>query len=348
MSAKKDSERRGPSRAVIWDIAQQSGVSIATVSRVLNGRPDVSISTREKVLGYVRELGYVSNRHARALVSGRVSYIGFMVPKIEHFTQVLAGATEAVEERDAHIVVCPTRHEHEREISLLGQLQAGGADGALLVLPTESSAELVQLRQQGYPFVVIDPRFSLDEGIPVVATANMGGGRVATEHLVALGHKRIGVITGPPGWCDSLDRLAGYHSVLFASGIANVPELVREGDFTHEGGYRAARQLLALSKRPTAIFAFNDDMALGAIRAAQEHSLAVPADLSVMGFADSPFAAMANPSLTSVFQPSYELGRSAVNLLYRILDGEQLEATRIELSTRLIVRASTTACKNAK
>jgi LacI family transcriptional regulator len=331
------------SRAAIRDIAALAGVSVATVSRVLNGRPDVSPATRETVLRYIRELGYVSNRHARALAGGRTGLIGLTVPHVggHFFGEIVAGAAEALYERDARLVVCPTRHEHERELSLLERLMHGTTDGALLILPSESRDELAGLRQQGYPFVVIDPALPVDDGIPVVAATNWAGARMATEHLIALGHERIGLITGPPTWCASIDRLAGYHSALLAARRPILPELVCEGDFTIASGYHGAQHLLALPQPPTAIFASDDDMAIGVLRAARERGLTVPRDLSLVGFDDVEPALIASPALTTVRQPLQEMGRVGAALLYRLLDGQPLDATRVELSTRLVVRAST-------
>lgn len=341
MGEKKVATGTGTPRAVIWDIAQRSGVSIATVSRALNNRPDVAEATREKVMNAVRELGYVSNRYERALVSSQISYIGFTVPRVEDFTPILQGVSDAVDEHDANLVLCTTSYEHDREVSLLARLQAGGVEGAILVAPSESTEELLELHKRGYPFVVICPRTPLSDDIPVVTATNMHGGRAAAEHLVALGHRRIGVITEPAGWYTTVDRLAGYHSVLFGAGIQNHAELLFEAEPTREGGYQAARALLALATPPTAIFAFNDMMAVGVLRAARECGLRVPEDLSVIGFNDDPCASDVMPTLTTIRLSAYELGRVGVDVLYRLIDGEPLAVTRIELSTRLIIREST-------
>lgn len=330
-------------RAAMRDIAALAGVSIATVSRVLNGRPDVSPATRDLVLQHIRALGYVSNRSARALASGRTGLIGLTVPFMQggYFAAIISGASEALGERDARLVLCPTFHEHDREVTVLERLMHGATDGTLLILPSETKAELRQLRMRGAPFVVIDSSLPLDDDIPVVGTANWSGARVATEHLIRLGHRRIGLITGPPDWCASLDRTAGYHSALMATGLPIVPELVRAADFLLDGGSEAAHALLDLPDRPTAIFAQNDNMAIGALRAAHERGLQVPRDLSVIGFDDIDIACVAIPPLTTVAQPLQEMGRMAVTLLYRQIDGQPLEAPRVELSTRLIVRDST-------
>jgi LacI family transcriptional regulator len=310
---------------------------------VLNGRPDVSAATRATVLRHIREVGYVSNRSARALAGGRTGLIGLTVPHVrgEYFVDIVAGVVAALDEHDARVVVCPTLHEHDREVSLLERLMHGTTDGGLLILPSESAAELTQLRTRGYPFVVIDPPVPLDESIPVVAASNWAGGRTAIEHLIALGHWRIGIITGPAGWSASADRLAGYHSALLEAGLPLAPELVQESDFTIDGGYRAALDLLSLSAGPTAIFALNDNMAVGVLRAARERGLAVPRDLAVVGFDDVELACVTTPALTTVRQPLEELGRAGATMLYRLLDGQALDATRIELSTRLVVREST-------
>ena len=328
---------------VIRDIAALAGVSVATVSRVLNGRPDVSSATRDVVLQHIRERGYVTSRSARALAGGRTGLIGLTVPYMvdNYFAQILTGATEAAYERDARLVVCPTRFEHDREVSLLTRLMHGTTDGALLILPSETPAELTALQRQGYPFVVVDPATPLDDAIPVVAAANWTGGKTATAHLIALGHRRIGVITGRRNEIASRDRLAGYHSALLAVGLAADPALLVESDFSIDGGWRAARRLLARHQPPTAIFAFNDNMAVGALRAARELGLDVPGRLSVVGFDDVENASLVTPALTTVRQPLQEMGRVATGILYRLIDDQPLDVTRIELSTRLVVRAST-------
>jgi len=333
------------SRMVIRDIAALAGVSVATVSRVLNDRPDVSPATRDLVLRHIRERGFVTSRNARALAGARTGLIGLTVPYMvdNYFAQILAGATDAIYERDARLVVCPTRYEHDREVSLLERLMHGTTDGALLILPSETSDELTALRRQGYPFVVVDPAVPLGEEIPVVAAANWAGAKSATAYLIALGHRRIGVIMGRKIEKASSDRAAGYHSALLEAGLPADPALAVESDFTIDGGCRTAHDLLARPAAPTAIFAFNDNMAVGALRAARERGLDVPGDLSVVGFDDVEIAAVVTPPLTTVRQPLQELGRVAAGVLYRLLDGQTLDATRIELSTRLIERASTAA-----
>ena len=224
---------------------------------------------------------------------------------------------------------------------MLDQLMHGATDGSLLILPLESMAELRQLQRLGSPFVVIDPSLPLDDDIPVVAAANWAGARMATEHLIGLGHTHIGIITGQRSWCASIDRLAGYHSALLAAGLPIIPEYVREADFWIDGGAARRAGAAGPASRPTAIFAMSDPMAIGALRAARERGLEVPADLSVVGFDDVEMASMVTPALTTVSQPLQEMGRLAVTVLYRQINGQPLDANRVELSTKLVVRDST-------
>ena len=329
-------------KKTIREIASLAGVSIATVSRVLNGRPDVAPETREAVMEHIRAHNFSSNRSARSLAGGRTGLIGLTTPNVhaEYFAWLMSGAAEALYEQDMRSVICPTLHEHDREVTLLERLMHGTTDGAILLLPSESSEELNALREQDFPFVVLDPREPLEEHIPVVSAAHWSGARAAVDHLTSLGHRKIAAITGPPAWTASIDRLDGYNAALAARGILAPAEYIIESDFLVDGGYEATNQLLDLSNPPTAIFAFNDNMAIGAMRAAQERGLLVPRDISIVGFDDSSGAAIVSPSLTTVSQPLQEMGRVAVSLLVRLLERQRVQALRIELGTRLIVRES--------
>ena len=258
-----------------------------------------------------------------------------------YFASILAGAAEALYEQDMRMVLCPTLHHHEREVTLLDRLMHGTTDGAVLMLPEESNEELKVLRRKGYAFVIVDPRVALDEGIPAVSAANASGARAATEHLLSLGHRRIGAITGPRAYLASSERLSGYEGALAAAGVLPDPAIMLESTFDIEGGAKAAARLLDAAEPPTAIFAFNDNNAIGALRVARERGIRVPEDLSIVGFDDSEMSAIVTPALTTVRQPLAEMGRMAVSLLVRLLDGQRLEALHIELKTRLIVRQST-------
>jgi LacI family transcriptional regulator len=330
-------------RATIREIAELAGVSIATVSRVVNGREDVSPETRELVQRVVRERGYTANRNARGLSAGKTGLIGATVPMLHHayFSYILAGAAEGLYEQDMRLVLSPTMHEHHREVSLLERLMHGTTDGAVIILPEESSDELEQLLNHGYRFVVIDPLLPLNERIPAVSAAHAAGADQAMKHLLSLGHTRIAAITGPRGWKATEDRRRGYYAALAAAGIMPDPELEVESNFEIGGGVVAGEQLLALAKPPTAIFCFNDNMAVGAMQAARARGVGIPEDLSIVGFDDLEEAEIVTPALTTIRQPLAEMGRIAVSLLMRLLDNQRLEALHVELGTRLVVREST-------
>jgi LacI family transcriptional regulator len=333
----------GPARVTIREVAEAAGVSIATVSRVLNGRGDVSPETRELVSKIIRERGYTANRSARSLSAGRTGLVGVLVPLVYpvYFSSILSGAAEALHEHDLRLLLSPTDFEHEREVTLLDRLMHGLTDGALIVLPRESSEELEQLLEEGYRFVVVDPLQPLDERIPSVSAAHASGADQAMKHLLGLGHRRIGAITGPNGWVATEDRRRGYHAALAAAGILPDPALELEADFEIDGGRKAADTLLDLADPPTAIFAFNDNLAIGVLQAARSRGLRVPYDLSVVGFDDVEHATIVTPTLTTVRQPLAEMGRTAVSLLMRLLERQRFETLRVELATRLVVREST-------
>jgi LacI family transcriptional regulator len=330
-------------RVTIREIADLAGVSIATVSRVVNGHSDVSEETRDAVMRIVREHGYATNRSARGLSAGRTGLVGVLVPLVYpvYFSAILSGAAEALYEQELRLVLSPTQHEHDREVSLLDRLMHGMTDGALIVLPEESSDELARLLEQGYRFVVVDPRLPLDGRVPSVSAAHASGADQAMSHLLGLGHRRIAAITGPRGWVATEDRRRGYHAALAAQGILPEPSLEVEADFEIAPGRDAAGHLLDLHDPPTAIFAFNDNLAIGALQAARDRGLRVPGDLSVVGFDDVEPATIVTPTLTTVRQPLAEMGRTAVSLLMRLLERQRFETLRVELATRLVVREST-------
>jgi LacI family transcriptional regulator len=336
-------EQGAKARSTIREVASAAGVSIATVSRVLNGRPDVAPATRDAVMRAVRDQGFTTNRSARALSGGRTGLVGVTLPLVEaaYFARILAGTAEALHEQDMRVVLTPTLHLHDRAVTLLDRLMHGTTDGAILMLPEETNEELKALRRLGYPFVVVDPREPLDEGIPAVSASNASGARAATQHLLSLGHRRIAAILGVAEWTASVERLVGFRAALASAGVLAEPGLVVEADFTIEGGEKAAAALLDLPEPPTAIFAFNDNMAIGALRAARARGLRLPEDLSVVGFDDSEEAAIVTPALTTVRQPLAEMGRMAASLLLRLLESQRLEALNVELATRLVVRDST-------
>src|SRR5438132_11079162 len=212
-------------RATIREVASAAGVSIATVSRVLNGRPDVAPAAREAVLRAVRDQRFSTNRSARALSGGRTGLVGVTLPLVEaaYFAFILAGAAEALHEQDMRVVLSPTLHLHDRAVTLLDRLMHGTTDGAILMLPEETNEELKALRRLGYPFVVVDPRVPLDEGVAAVSAATASGARAVTQHLLSLGHRRIAAVTGFAEWTASVERLNGYRAALASAGVLAEP-----------------------------------------------------------------------------------------------------------------------------
>ena len=210
--------------------------------------------------------GYPAGARSRATGTGQ---IGVMVPLIHPgcFADILSGAAEALYEHDLRAVLGPTRHSRAREVSLLGQLADGAADGAIIIAPEESSDEFAALAGRGFPVVIVDPRTEIADGIPVVSAAHSAGATQATRHLLDLGHRRIAAIGGPPGWIATEERMRGYHAALAGARVLPDPELVQYSDFRIEGGRQAAARLLGLPDAPTAIFAFNDSMAVGVLQA---------------------------------------------------------------------------------
>ena len=329
----------------IRDIAELAGVSIATVSRAVNGRGDVSEETRTLVRRIAREHGYTASREARGLSTGRTGLIGVTLPMIHptYFSSIVASLAAALDEHDMRIVLCPTLHQHDREITLIERLMHGTTDGAILVLPEESSSELRALVRRGYRYVVVDPGERPDEDIPAVSAAHSAGADQAVRHLLHLGHRRIAAITGPRGRMATEERLRGYGGAMAAAGLPPDARLVVESNFKVEGGFDATARLLEQPDRPTAIFAFNDPMAIGAIRAARSRGLRIPEDVSIVGFDDTTEAQFVTPALTTVRQPLAEMGRAAVDVLLGLLENQPPEASRhVELATRLVVRDSTT------
>lgn len=335
--------RVGSRPLTIRDIAREAGVSVATTSRVLNRQPHVAPETRERVLRVVRKRGFSRNPSARALSRARTNLVGVTLPTMRtaYYAYIIAALSEALYEQDRRAIFCPTWHEHDREVDLLKRLMRGTTDGAVLILPAESSEELRALQEHGYPFVVLDPRVPLNGSIASISAANTAGATKATEHLLCLGHRRIAAITGPAGWCATEQRLDGYRGALARAGMPLDRMLELQGDFEIAGGYAATLQLLDDPSPPTAIFGFNDNLAIGALQAAQSRGLHVPKDISIVGFDDSEQAEIVTPPLTSVHQPLAEMGRMAASVLTRLIEGHADHSTQIELSTSLTIRNST-------
>lgn len=331
-----------PRRVTVRDLAAETGVSIATVSRVLNQAGNVAPQTRELVEQAVERLGTLAPGPRGGLPKPAAGAVYVRCPYVltDYFGLIMSSIAETLERHGRQLILSAGEAaQHTQVLSRVAGDPAIG--GAILILPPESSDELVRLRARRFPLVVVDPRTALPRDIASVSAAHFSGARQVSAHLVELGHRRIGVIAGPREWLASDARLSGHAAALADGGILPDPSVVRYVEPTTEQGYRAAAELLDLPQRPTALVAFNDKAAVGALQAAAERGLAVPTDLSIAGFDDIDVSRATSPALTTVRQPLQEMGRMAVSLLTRLLDRHDLEALHIELATELIVRGST-------
>lgn len=331
-----------PRKTTLAAIAAEAGVSLPTVSKVLNGRPDVSPETRARVIRLLDEHNYSRGGMRRHRRSGLVDLV-FNGLDSSWAVEILRGVEEWGDQHETGVAVSSVRHGNARPASWTSTITSHDTDGVLLVTSPLTLAQLSQLRGAGIPLVVIDPANTPPPDLPSVGATNWAGGLAATEHLLGHGHRRIGVISGPIEYLCSRARLDGYRSALDRAGIRYDPALVREGDFLHEGGFTGGDELLALPDPPTAIFAGCDQQAFGVYEAARQRGLRIPQDLSIIGFDDLRVARWASPPLTTVRQPLAEMGRAAAQMLGDLINGVPLRTSRIELSTALIIRESTAA-----
>jgi LacI family transcriptional regulator len=330
-------------RTSINDVAKAAGVAIKTVSRVLNNEPNVRDETRAQVLAAVKRLNYHPSLSARSLASRRSYLVGLVYdnPSANYTIEVQRGALARCREGKFLLLLHEVAGRGDELIKdILAFANRTHLDGLIITPPLSESAELIRvLDAEGPPFVRIAPN-DLKHRSPYVDIDDEGAAREMTEYLIGLGHRRIAFIIGRPGHHASGERLKGYKAALKAHRIAYAAEYVRQGDFLFDSGLDAARQLLALPKRPTAIFAANDDMAAGALMAAHEMGVDVPAQLSVAGFDDAAISRTVWPPLTTILQPTYDLSYKAAELLLQtLLDGAPSKPVR--LAHRLICRAST-------
>jgi LacI family transcriptional regulator len=255
--------------------------------------------------------------------------------------EILRGVEEWGAAHETGIAVSSVRHGSARPASWTSALARHDTDGVILVTSELTGAQLSQLREAGIPLVVVDPVNPPPADQPSVGATNWAGGLAATEHLLGLGHRRIGAIAGPGDYLCSRARIDGYRSALERAGLSLDPGLVRHGDFQHEGGFRRGGELLSLPDPPTAIFAGSDQQAFGVYEAARQRSLRIPQELSVVGLDDLPVSRWASPPLTTVRQPLAEMGQVAAQMLGELIEGLPRRPVRVELSTELIVREST-------
>ncbi|MFI9383283.1 LacI family DNA-binding transcriptional regulator [Kutzneria sp. NPDC052558] len=322
------------------EIAKAAGVSTPTVSKVLNGRSDVAPATRARVEELLHRHGY---RRRAGGPPSRLFDLVFHELESAWAMEIIRGVENVAREEKLNVVLSEAADRHSPGQSWVDGVLARRPTGVVLVLSDLDAAQRAQLASREIPFVVLDPAGDPAEGVPAVGANNWHGGLNATRHLLDLGHRRIGVITGPSGMLCSRARLDGYRAALETAGVPLDPKLVREGDFHTEAGYSCGRDLLSRPSRPTAVFAGNDLQALGVYEAARELGLTIPDDLSVVGFDDLPLARWVGPPLTTVRQPLVAMAETAARLAVRLGRGEQPASTRVDLATSLIVRHSTAA-----
>lgn len=324
------------------DVAKRAGVSVTTVSHVINQTRPVSDELRGRVLAAMEELGYQPNTLARSLRRGETHTIGIIVPDSANpfFAEVARGIEDTSFEHGYSVILCNTDNDLDKESLYTNVLVKKQVDGILFVAAGLSAENIQALQGREMPLVIVDRQVPGVE-VDSVLTDNTRGGWQATLHLIEFGHRRIGCIVGPSDLTPSAARVTGYRQALGESGIPYDEALIVKGDFQYESGYEAAHMLLTKDDPPTAIFACNDLMAVGALSNALEKGLEIPADLSVVGFDDVRPALYANPPITTVKQPKYEIGVLATRmLLERMRDPATPPRTRI-LDTHLVIRRST-------
>lgn len=329
-------------RPTMSEIAAAAGVSVPTVSKVVNGRPDVAPATRRTIETLLLEHGYCS---PRARHHERVGLIDLVFVDLGNpwAMAILAGVEEVAYQAGNGVVVSAVhgRHRTRPEDRWLETVAERRSDGVLLALSELAPGQQARLDALGVPVVTVDPAGTPQPGRPSVGATNWAGGLAAAEHLIGLGHTRIAVISGPTDVLCSRARVDGFRTAMNAANLPLPQSYVRYGDFLSASGYRETIALLDLPNPPTAIFACADQMALGAYEALYERGLRVPDDVSVIGFDDLDEARWAIPPLTTVRQPLTEMAGMATRMLLSLIAGEELETPRVELATPLVIRSST-------
>jgi DNA-binding LacI/PurR family transcriptional regulator len=335
-----DGSDEGSARPLtIAAVAKAAGVSVPTVSRVLNGEADVSAATRARIEAVIRAGGYRRQErdyHASLIELVFHELIGpWAIPTIR-------GVEQVATDHEMSVVLSELRGRHSPRDDWVQHVLARRPAGVISVFCQLSAAQRRQLGARNIAVVVIDPTERPAASTPVVAAANRQGGVIATEHLLSLGHRRIAFINGPERiWCCQ-EREVGFRGAMAAAGVAIDPELVRYGNLHVDEGHRIGAELLAVPDRPTAIFAGNDLQAMGVYQAAREARLRIPEDVSVVGFDDVPVAGWMGPALTTVRQPLTDMGVAAAGMLLTLAGGDKPSPARLELPTTLVARGSTT------
>ncbi|MGW7088206.1 substrate-binding domain-containing protein [Streptomyces sp. BA2] len=333
--------RRPPT---IHDVAREAGVSRGTVSRVLNGGHYVSPSAQEAVNAAIRKTGYVVNRHARSLITGRSDSVGFLLTEPQerffedpNFNVLLRGCTQALAAHDIPLLLMLAGTPDERR-RIMRYITAGHVDGVLLVSSHSGDPVADELREAGVPLVACGKPIGQASKVSYVAADDRDGARDMVRHLLSLGRRRVGTVTGPLDTPGGVDRLAGYREILTEAGIAVDERLVVSGDYSRAGGEAAATRLLDQAPDLDAVFVASDLMAQGVLTALHRAGRRVPEDIAVGGFDDSPAALTARPELTTVRQPWDRISAEMVRVLLAQLGGEDPAA--VILPTELVIRGS--------
>jgi len=328
--------------ATMKQVAERAGVSTSTVSHVINNTRVVSDDVRERVTAVIAEMRYIPSAVARSLKNDRTHTIGMMVPNNSnpYFAELIQGIEDAAFKVGYNVILCNAYDDPRKQAAYLRVLIEKRIDGMILVASGADEELARLLAHQQTPMVLVDREVAGVQADFVEADHETGG-YLATRHLVELGHRAIACISGPRDLPPSLDRVNGYRRALAEAGLDAPPGYLVYSNFTSEGGYRAVQQLLALNKRPTAVFVGNDLMAIGGLCAASEAGLRIPSDLSVIGYDDIALASYSTPRLSTMAQPKYEMGQRIVSMLVERIMGSAQPLRRELLQTRLIARQST-------
>lgn len=328
----------------IADVAQEAGVSVATVSRVMNGSGLVSRETEDKVRSAVERLGYQPNAWGRNLRKGESRMLLLLIPNATNpfYAGLISGVEDTAREAGYSAMLCITQMDDNRRGEYLSLLRSGRADGAILMDAAQSSSYASELSAL-YPTVQCC-EFSRDEKLSHVSIDNYSAARDVMHYLVSLGHRQIGLVSADNEFCSTYQRREGYGKALMEAGVGVRGDYtaLADRDYGFRSGVQAAGSLLDLPERPTALFCTSDVLALAALRAAADRGLSVPGDLSVVGFDDVEYATMFHPTLTTVRQPCYDLGQMACRILLQQIDGEPA-GTHCFLPHKMLVRESTDA-----
>jgi LacI family transcriptional regulator len=325
----------------IRDIAADAQVSVATVSRVLNGSRTVNEALRVRVVESVARLGYQPNVFARSLRLHKSFVLGVIIPSITNpfFTAVARAVEDTALEAGYAVAICSSDQDMARERRYLDVLRNRMVDGALVTVADRQSSDLAPLLQSGMPVVLVD-RCLTGVTLDSVTVDTRRGAYMAVEHLLGRGYRRIGLVGGPPHVSTAVSKLEGFRQALTDHGLPIEADLMVAGEYTDASGYEAGARLLGLRNPPEAVVVANNQMTLGFFRLVRERCLRVPQEMAFIGFDDAPWAALVVPPVTVIDQPTYDLGRCATELLLERLDGGRREIRHAVLPTRLIVRGS--------